>query len=233
MSILRVMTYALKGASTFEATSIAHIIALQRPELVFLQYLPDYFLESLAKETGLKAYAGQGTSGFLSCHSLSAIQSRTLGRDGDCTRADLNLSGKRLHLFNLKLSMEPTRRREQISRLFGEDLLGANLPCATLVAGDFGLPLWGSGQWLLRRRLSLVKHPTWGANYPAAFPICPRGRFYLRGPIRSLAGQVVSIPEFCRGSQQLPVVSTLELTDTRIYLKVPEVLDQQMQPVTG
>jgi len=232
MSILRVMTYALSGSSVFDIERAAEDIRAQRPELVFLQYLPDYLLESLAKETGLTAYASQGTSGFLSRHRLTALQSTCLGGEGNCLRADLELSGKRLHLFNVQLVIDPIQRSQQIARLFTDDLLGANLPCATLVAGDFSLPLWGSGQWLLRRRLSLVKHPSWGANYPASFPLWPRDRFYLRGPIRSLAGQVIISGQ--KGiTKHLPVVTTLELTDTRIYLKVPEVSEQRMRPATG
>ena len=233
MSILRVMTYALKGSSVFEAAGVAQLIRNQRPELVFLQHLPDHVLEGLAKEAGLKAYTTYGDCGFLSRHPLSALQAICLGGEGTCLRADLDLAGKRIHLFNVQLVIEPTQRGQQIARLFSADLLGASLPCATLVGGDFSLPLWGSGQWLLRRRLKLVSHPVWGANYPAAFPLWSRDRFYLRGPIRSLAGQVVKSSELHRVSNHLPVITTLELTDTRVYLKVPEVSRTRMRPVVG
>ncbi len=233
MAILRAMTYALKGVSALDAEDAAQFIRTQRPELVFLQYLPEHLLHSLAKETGLTAYATHGPCGFLSRHPLSALQSIGLGGEGYCLRADLDLAGKRLHLFNVQLVVDPTQRGPQIARLFTGDLLGASLPCATLIAGDFSLPLFWGGQWLLRRRLKLVTHPAWGANYPAAFPLWPRDRFYLRGPIRSLAGQVVSSPELRRVSNHLPVITTLELTDTRIYLKVPEVIKPRMRPVAG
>lgn len=233
MSILRVMSYALNRSSAVEAEGTAQLIRAQRPELVFLQHLPEYLLEILAKETGLNAYATQGSCGFLSHHPLSALQPICLGSDGTCLRADLDLVGKRVHLFNVQLAMDPSQRGQQIARLFAEDLLGAGLPCATLVAGDFSLPLWGGGQWLLRRRLKLVRHPVWGANYPAAFPLWPRDRFYLRGPIRSLAGQVVTASGLRSGSAHLPVITTLELTDTRVYLKLPDVSKQRMRAVAG
>lgn len=233
MSILRVMTYALKGASAFEAAGAAQAIRSQRPEIVFLQYLPDYLLETLAKETGLRAYGTQGTAGLLSRHPLCALQSVSLGGEGRCLRADLNLDSKRIHLFNIQLATDPAQRGQQIDRLFGPDLLGANLPCATLVAGDFSLPLWGGGQWRLSRRLKRAEHPAWGANYPAVFPLWPRDSFYLRGPLRSLAGQVVTSPELRKVSNHLPVITTLELTDTRIYLQLPEVSERRMRPVAG
>ena len=79
MSILRVMTYALKGFSVFENTCVAEFIRAQRPELVFLQHLPEYLLANLAKETDLTAYASQATGGFLSRHRLNALQSTCLG----------------------------------------------------------------------------------------------------------------------------------------------------------
>ena len=234
MSILRAMTYALNGSSVFDTEAATQLIRAQRPELVFFQHLPDYELEILAKETGLTAYATQGECGFLSRHKLTALQSVCLGgADGSCLRADLDITGKRIHLFNIQLATDPAQRGQQLARLFAEDLLGANLPCAVLVAGDFSLPLWGSGQWLLRRRLKQVKHPPWGANYPAVFPIWPRDRFYVRGPIRSLAGQVITLSTRRGIKDHLPVITTLELTDTRIYLTLPEVSEKQMRPVTG
>lgn len=233
MSILRVMTYALKNSSADRAEEVAQIIRAQRPELVFLQHLDEGLLAALAEKTGQDGHFVGGSCAFLSRHPLKALQPLPLGEGGQCLRADLDLGGKRLHLFNVQLVVDPARRGHQIARLFDADLLGARLPCASLVAGDFSLPLWGGGQWLLRRHLKPVTHTGWGANYPAIFPLWPRDRFYLNGPIRSLAGQVVSAAAVRRVSRHLPLVATLELTDTRDYLKIPEVAEQRMRPVAG
>lgn len=232
MSILRAMTYALTVPDA-DAVEIGRVIRMQRPELVCLQYLAEGQLEALAKETGLKAYASDGGCGFLSCHNLTAVQSCLLKEPGDCLRADLDLGGKRIHLFNLQLASDPACRGQQLARLFDADMLGATLPCATLIAGDFSIPLWGGGQWLLRRKLSPARHPSWGRNFPARLPLWPRDRFYLRGPIRTLAGQVIASPETRRVSTHLPLVVSLELTDTREYLKLPEVSEPRMRPVAG
>lgn len=233
MSILRVMSYALNGSPGVDPDVIAQIIRSQKPELVCLQYLTDGLLETLAKETGLKAYCAWDRCGFLSRHPLTAVQACNLGGSGGSLRADLDLGDKRLHLFNVQLVLDPLQRAKQIARLFAEDMLKANLPCATLVAGDFSLPLWGGGQWLLRRRLKSAQHPGWAANYPAKFALWPRDRIYLRGPIRSLAGQVITNPETRTSSSHLPLVTTLELTDTRVYLKLPKGSRRQMRPVVG
>ena len=233
MSILRIMSYTLDATGPPRLAEVAQLIRTQRPDLVFLQNLDGQALNELAAETGLKAGEGGDSCGFLSRYPLSALQHIRLGEGGACLRADLDISGKRLHLFNIRLAIDPAPRGQQIARLFDADLLGAPLPCATLVAGDFSLPLWGGGQWLLRRRLTPARHPGWKANYPARFPLWPRDRIYLRGPIRSLAGQVVVSAELRRLSRHLPVVTTLELTDTREYLKVPDVAKQRMRPVIG
>ena len=233
MSILRIMSYALEPTGPPRMAEVARLIRSQRPDLVFLQNLDTEQLGQLAAETALTPGGEQGRCGFLSRHPLSAVQFVSLCEGGACLRADLDLAGKRLHLFNIRLVLEPALRGQQIARLFDQDLLGATLPCATLVAGDFSLPLWGGGQWLLRRRLTPARHPGWKANYPARFPLWPRDRIYLRGPIRSLAGQVIATAEVRLLSRHLPLITTLELLDTREYLKVPDVAKQQMRPVVG
>lgn len=232
MSILRIMTYALKRGAADIAVA-AQLIRSQRPELVYLQHVRQESVASLAEETGLQAFGGEGDCAFLGCQPLSAVRYHRLGMGGECLRADLTLAEKRIHLFNIQLATDPALRGQQIAKLFGDDLLGAVLPCAKLVAGDFSLPLWGGGQWLLRQRLKKAAHPVWGANYPAMLPLWPRDRFYLSGPIRALAGQVISSPELRRASCHLPLVATMELTDTRIYLKIPEVSDRRMRPAEG
>jgi endonuclease/exonuclease/phosphatase family metal-dependent hydrolase len=234
MSILRAMTYALSGADA-DLVAVGRIIRSQRPELVFLQYLGTGQLETLAGETALEAFGGDGGCGFLSCHPLTAVQSCILKDSGDCLRADMDLGGKRIHLFNLQLASDPACRGQQLARLFDADMLGATLPCATLIGGDFSIPLWGGGQWLLRRKLTPARHPAWGwgRSFPSRLPLWPRDRFYLRGPIRSLAGQVVASPETRQLSTHLPVVVSLELTDTREYLRVPEVGKSRMRPAVS
>jgi endonuclease/exonuclease/phosphatase family metal-dependent hydrolase len=227
------MTYALHGASATDVAVLAHMLRSQRPDLIYLQSLSADLLTALSCETGLTAYGKGEHCGFLSRYPLCVLQSIPLGARGTCCRADLTLADKRIHLFNVQLDTDPSLRGQQIARLFSVDLLGAPLPCAALVGGDFSLPLWGGGQWLLRHRLKQVPYPAWGANYPAVFPLWPRDRFYLSGPIRALAGQVVSTQELRRISRHLPVISTLELTDTREYLKIPEVADARMRPVTS
>ncbi len=233
MSILRVMSYALGETSSQRMEAIARLIREQRPDLVFVQNVNEDLLKELATETGLKPSGSGSSNGFLSQHRLGAVQAIALTDGGACLRADLDLAGRRIHLFNIVLALDPAMRGQQIARLFDRDLLGAPLPCAVLVAGDFSLPLWGGGQWLLRRRLKPARHPGWKPTYPARFPLWPRDRIYLQGPIRSLAGQVLFSSEIRSLSNHLPLVATLELLDTREYLKVTDVAKQNMRPVAS
>lgn len=233
MIILRAMTYALEGCSEDRLAEIGRLIRDQRPDLVFLQHLKAGQLKDLAELADLHPGSLEKQTGFLSRHSLKGLRTFSLGGSGQCLQADLDLSGKRVHLFNVQLACEPRLRAKQLAGLFGADILSNQLPCAVLVAGDFSVPLLGAGQWLLRRKLTLAQFAGGQTNYPANFPLWARDRFYVRGPIKSLAGQVVSTPVSRKIARHLPLVVSFELADTREYLKIPKVQEKQMRPAVG
>jgi endonuclease/exonuclease/phosphatase family metal-dependent hydrolase len=233
MIILRAMTYALEGCGEDHLAEIGRIIHEQRPDLVFLQHLKAGQLKVLSEASGLHSVSLEEQTAFLSRHPLKGLRSYSLEGSGQCLQADLDLSGKRVHLFNVQLDCDPGLRAKQLANLFGADILSNLLPCAILVAGDFSVPLLGAGQWLLRRKLTQAQFAGRQTNYPANFPLWARDRFYLRGPIKSLAGQVVSTPASRKIARHLPLVVSFELTDTREYLKVPKVQEKQMRPVVG
>lgn len=233
MIILRAMTYALEGCSEDQLAETGRLIRDQRPDLVFLQYLKEGQLKALAEAAGLHPGTLEKQTAFLSRYPLKGLRSYSLGGNGQCLQADLDLSGKRVHLFNVQLACDPGLRAKQLTDLFSADILSNQLPCAILVAGDFSVPLLGAGQWLLRRKLTQAQFAGGQTNYPANFPLWARDRFYLRGPIKSLAGQVVSTPASRKIARHLPLVVSFELTDTREYLKIPKVQEKQMRPAVG
>lgn len=233
MTILRAMTYALEGCAAGSLAETARLIRDQRPDVVFLQYLKEGQLQYIAQATALLPGIVDKQTGFLSRYPIKSERSFSLEGCGQCSRADLDLFGKRIHIFNVQLVCDPGLRAKQIANLFTSDLLSYPLPCALLVAGDFSLPLLGAGQWLLRRKLTLARFAGGQTNYPAKFPLWARDRFYLRGPIKNLAGQVVSTPSAKKNSRHLPVVASFELTDTREYLKIDKIHKKQMRPVAG
>ncbi len=250
MPTFRLMSYHINSCRSndgvFAPERCASVIRSQRPDLVLLQQLssPDGEggLQKLADRVGLVAYGPdkEGGCAFLCRYRLHNLQEYPLGYGSFCCRADLDLGGERLHLFNLSLSFDPWQRRDQIRVLLSEELLNnPSLPCATIIGGDFTLPLWGYGQIRLSEHLKRASLPLWRANYPANFPLWGRDRIYFRGGVRALAGTVVATAEARQASPHLPLVLTVESCENRNFLKIKEVaekaarLPKQPNPVCG
>ena len=247
MSTFRIMSYHINGARDVTGQLApelsAAIIRAQQPDLVMLQQLGSSIglgsVAQLAERVGLTAYGpdAEGACAFLSRYPLKNLQALPLGYGCRCVRADFIRGDERVHLFNLVLSLEPWQRREQIKVLLSEQLLNnPSLPSAAIVAGDFGLPLWGSGQGQLSDQLKRSRLPLWRANFPAQLPLWGRDRIYFCGPIRALAGSVILTAEARRASTHLPIVLTVETTETREVLKVrprTRVVTKHPDPVCG
>ncbi len=250
MPTFRIMSYHINScrnsSGDFDPERCARVIRSQRPDLVMLQQLSspagEGALQKLADRVGLAAYGPdkEGGCAFLSRFPLRNLQDYPLGYGSRCLRADLDLGGERLHLFNLSLSFDPWQRRDQVRTLLSEDLLNnPSLPCAAIIGGDFTLPLWGSGQIRLSEHLKRASLPLWRANYPGNFPLWGRDRIYFRGGVRALAGTVVATSEARQASPHLPLVLTVESCENRNFIKLKDVakkaarLSKQPNPVCG
>ncbi|WP_321393336.1 hypothetical protein [uncultured Desulfuromusa sp.] len=247
MATFRIMSYHINGtrsaAGELAPELCAAVIREQEPELVMLQRIGSPIgissVELLAERVGLKVYGAdlEGDCVFLSRYPLHHIQEFQLGFGNYCVQADLEYDGERVHLFNLTLSWDVRRRREQVRHLMGTQLLNnPSLPCATIVCGDFGLPLWGGGQIPLNEHLRRASFPVWKANFPGKLPLWGRDRVYLRGPVRALSGHVVMSAKARQASTHLPLVLTVETRETREVLrvkKVPRVTSKRANPVCG
>ncbi len=245
MLTFRVMSYHLDGASKLAAETelFAQVIRAQQPDLVLLQQFDPALgatpLSRLADAVGLAAYGhdGEGDCAFLSRYPLTNLRNFPLGHGCRCLKADLDHNDERIHLFNLVLTCHPLQRKEQVRLLLSDQLLNQrSLPCATLIAGDFGIPLWGTGQVNLNTQLKRSRRPLWRANYPAVAPIVGRDRIYFRGPIRARSGHVVRDTATRRVSTHLPLVLTVETCEMRQFLKSPErasVTAKQPTPICG
>jgi endonuclease/exonuclease/phosphatase family metal-dependent hydrolase len=207
----------------------ARVISSQQPDLVMLQQLGSPLvagnLQEYAEQVALTPYGpdDEGACAFLSRFPLHNIQEFTLGHGGRCVRADLDFENERVHLFNVCLSFDPWQRRDQIRALLSDQILNSQTsPCATIICGDFTLPLWGYGQIRISEHLRRARFPLWRANYPGNFPLWGRDRVYFRGPIRALAGTILATADARKASPHLPLVLTVESCDTRRFLKVKE-----------
>ncbi len=190
----------------------------------------------LAERLGMRRYglSRYCANAFLSYYPLKGIQEFELGEGGCCLRADADLNGQRLHLFNLRLDSAPSARRRQISVLLGPDLLGnAALGCPTLVLGDFADLLWGPGNINLTLVLRKARRPLWSSTYPARFPVAGRDRAYLRGELRIVDSNIPRSPLARQASTHLPLSLTVKITDPRTYLRVEKLHPGQMKIAPG
>jgi endonuclease/exonuclease/phosphatase family metal-dependent hydrolase len=233
MSIYRIMSYYINGghdaAGVVAPLRCADIIRRENPDLVFLQRIGSPIgltsIGQLAEEVGLEAYGpdAEGGCAYLSRYQLRCAQVVPLGSGSHCVRAELIHDNERLHLFNLSLSFDPWQRREQLHRLADCLLCDQDLGELAIIAGDFGLPLWGSGEFSLNKHLQRAGLPLWRGNFPVNFPLIARDRIYFRGAVRSLSGQVLMNQQTRKASTHLPLVMTIETREIRSPIRVKEI----------
>lgn len=247
MAKFRVMSYHLNGLSSASGTAVislcAEVIRSHQPELVSIQGVRakygDKTLTELSKMAGLEVHGfdTEGGCAFLSRRPLHNIQVIPLGFDCNCVRADYDQAEEKIHLYNLALSWNPVQRLAQVRKLFDDQILNnPAFPCATMICGDFGLPFWGCGKVALNLQIVRADKPLWRVNYPAVFPLWGRGRVYFQGPIRALDGAIIRTEQAKKASTHLPLLLTVETSDTRKTLKVKDhstLRQKQTSPVCG
>lgn len=243
MGTFRIMTYNVRrcrGADgRVDPERIFDVIADGAPDIVALQDLDPAEdsgqLGLLARRLGMRVAADPNWPGlaFLSYYPTSGLHSYDIG-GSRCLRADADIGGKRLHLFNLHLSSTPALRRQQITRLLGPELLASSsLGCPCLILGDFGDFWWGTGNFDLAMMLRKVRRPLWRGTYPARLPLAGRDRAYLLGAVRVLEATILHTPQARQASSHLPLVLTVQIIDPRRYLRVENLKPGRMEIATG
>jgi endonuclease/exonuclease/phosphatase family metal-dependent hydrolase len=232
------MTYNIHGCrgadGRVDPERILRVIADAAPDIVALQEVDAAAgqLAHLAERLGMRGYGHPGSgNAFLSVHPLRGIQAYDLG-GGCCLRADLDLAGKRLHLFNLRL--DPTARRGQIAGLLGPEVLGnRSLACPVLLLGDFADRWLGAGNVHLALRLRKARRPLWSATYPARFPLVGRDRAYLCGEVQVTGARIPRSALARRASTHLPLILTVQIQDPRSYLQIEKLGRNRMEIAPG
>lgn len=244
MSTARIMTYNIQHCRGSDGRvnpdRILNVIADAAPDIVALQELGPVqhadILPYLEERLGLKAYrdASGGSLAFLSYFPLKGVQKTDLGYAGDCLRADVELGGKRLHIFNICLDSYPRFRSHQITNLLGPELLGnPSLVCPTLILGDYADFFWGAGNLELASILRRTRRPLWRGTYPARFPIFGRDRAYLRGGVRVLDASINYSYLARQASGHLPLTLTVQVTDTRRAVRLRPLAGGRMETAPG
>jgi len=243
MATFRIMTYNVRlcrgNDGRVDPSRVIDVISDGAPDIIALQEIDlsadSAQLNHLASRLGMRPYVDptRPENAFLSYYPISGLRAYDLG-GGRCLRGDVDLGGKRLHLFNLRLSSAPQLRRQQITCLLGPELLASSsLGCPCLVLGDFGDFWWGAGNFDLNLMLRQVRRPLWRATYPARLPLAGRDRAYLMGAVRVLEATVQRTPSARLASQHLPLVLTVQIVDPRHYLRVEKLKPGRMETAPG
>lgn len=244
MTAIRIMTYNIQRCrgsdGKIDPDRVKRVISDGAPDIVALQEIDcsdnGDQLRYLSLHLGMRCYGTprSGGNAFLSYYPLSGIRDYELGSGGCCMRADADIPGQRLHLFNLRLDSSPARRRLQISELLGSELLGSDsVICPTLVIGDFADLWWGAGNVSLNMVLRRARRPLWSGTYPAFFPFSGRDRAYLKGDIRVIDSAILRSSTARRASSHLPLILTLQVSDPRNYLRVEKLKRNRMEIAPG
>ncbi|WP_298038064.1 endonuclease/exonuclease/phosphatase family protein [uncultured Desulfuromonas sp.] len=244
MNTLRIMTYHVQGCrggdGRVDPQRVLQVIADGAPDIVALQGLDTSpgqdQLQILSERLGMRAYGTgrNGANAFLSYYPLHGLQDFDLGEGGRCSRADVDVGGKRLHLLNLRMEPPPRCRRGQIASLLGPELLGnPSMACPALVLGDFADTFWGAGNFDLALALRKARRPLWPATFPARFPLVGRDRAYLCGDIRIVDAHIQRTRVARMASSHLPLILTVQVTDPRTYLKLKKIHRNRMEIAPG
>lgn len=231
MISIRIMTYNINGCcgrdGHCDPERIAAIVEDHAPDIVALQEVDAApgrgQLDFLADKLGMNPYGQKrkGANGFLSYYPLTAVRDFDLGYGGLCQTADLEKDGRRIHIFNVRLSPKAAARRQQIKTLLGPDLLSSQTySCPILILGDFGDCFYGAGNLTLKFMLQGARRPSlWGGTYPAKYPFFNRDRAYLQGDLRILNSQIIRSKRCRNAALHLPLILTIQMIDPRIYLR--------------
>jgi endonuclease/exonuclease/phosphatase family metal-dependent hydrolase len=131
----------------------------------------------------------------------------------NCQRADLEIDGELLHVYNVHLGTAVLERRYQAKRLasFVHD---RRVTGAKVVLGDFNE--WMRG--LATRTLSslfesvdISKHLKRRRTYPGLFPVVHLDHIYYDGPVKVMRVEMPRTRKSLMASDHLPLVATLRI----------------------
>lgn len=228
------------GDGRIDPERIAEVIRQAAPDLVALQDVnsdedPGQ-LTYLATQLGMRSFAQSriGGNALLSLVPLKGVQEYRLGKTGCCQRADIDLAGQRLYLYNLRLDSGFCHYLQQVRALFGPELLGRHsAQCPQLAIGDFADPLAAALLFNWSGTMRRTPTPFWSATYPARFPLLDRDRGYMRGGLRILDCSVLHSSLAREASTHLPISFTVQMADPRLYLRLGGLKNRRMEIAPG
>jgi endonuclease/exonuclease/phosphatase family metal-dependent hydrolase len=195
---LRVVTYnvhkcrGLDGRTS--ATRIADVLRDIGADIMALQEVLDHQALTISADLGLPFVIGENRKhrgyGYgnvvLSRFPIRAMRNYDLSVRGreerGCLRADLDVGGGQLHIFNVHLGTALIERRHQGRKLIAPELLNdAGLDAPRIVLGDFNEWTTGLATRLLRSHLESVDtraHLRRSRTYPGLLPFLHLDHIY-------------------------------------------------------
>jgi len=244
MYTIRIMTYNIHRCQGMDGRTdpsrVLEVISRAGPDIVALQEVAGLLDGDQAAWLGNRLamnYYGPTTpdgNAFLSYYPLRSVRHLDL-QEGSCLCADVNIVGKSLHLFNVRLHENNQQRRCQIARLLDEkEGIRMHSPgCPVLLLGDFADRFWPLSQGMLLPALRLARRPFWPGTFPAWLPFYGRDRIYFGGQLRVIDARIYWSALARRASSHLPLLLTVRVADPRNYLQVKGVKRRCMEIAPG
>jgi endonuclease/exonuclease/phosphatase family metal-dependent hydrolase len=201
---LRIVTYnvhkcrGLDGRTS--ATRIAEVLREVGADIIALQEVLDHQAETVAADLRLPFVLGENRKhrgyGYgnvvLSRYPILAMRNYDLSVRGreerGCLRADLDVAGDLLHVFNVHLGTALIERRHQGRKLIAPELLSdAAIDSPRIVLGDFNEWTRGLATRLLRsqmRSADVRAHLRRSKTYPGVLPFLHLDHIYYDPALR-------------------------------------------------
>ena len=131
----------------------------------------------------------------------------------NCQRADLDIDGELLHIYNVHLGTAVLERRYQAKRLasFVHD---RRVPGPKVILGDFNEWLRGLATKTLTalfESVDISKHLKRRRTYPGLFPVVHLDHIYYDGSVKVLRVEMPRTRKSLMASDHLPLVATLRI----------------------
>ena len=131
----------------------------------------------------------------------------------NCQRADLQIDGQLLHVYNVHLGTAVLERRYQAKRLasFVHD---RRVTGAKVLLGDFNEWVRGLATKTLSslfESVDISKHLKRRRTYPGLFPVVHLDHIYYDGPVKVLRVEMPRTRTSLMASDHLPLVATLRI----------------------
>lgn len=244
MYTIRIMTYNIHRCQgtdgRIDPGRVLEVISRAGPDIVALQEVGGLLdgdqAAWLGERLAMKFYGPTTPDGnaFLSYYPLRAVRHIDI-QEGSCLCADVNIAGRSLHLFNVRLHEKINQRQVQIARLLDENdgVRMYSSGCPLLLLGDFADSFWPLNQRLLLNSLRLARRPFWSGTFPAWLPLSGRDRIYLGGQLRVIDARIYRSTLARRASNHLPLLLTVRVADPRNYSQVKGVKHRRMEIAPG